>query len=164
MLSPWLMVTLGTFISGEYFFVVFIGADYNRCLWIYKITQFSCCLDKGWVVVVVLIVVVWKGGGWRKVLNVRRRGFTKIEQGGGGVQILVILWERNNLMPPSNICPGIAMGVFKGFLLRALLICSEKYLAQEIKFLINVFAENGRSVTVLEKVTKEYMNNITSVK
>ena len=56
------------------------------------------------------------------------------------------------------------MGVFKGFLLRALLICSEKYLAQEIKFLINVFAENGRSVTVLEKVTKEYMNNITSVK
>ena len=56
------------------------------------------------------------------------------------------------------------MGVFKGFLLRALHICSENYLAQEMEFLINVFTENGHSITVLEKVTKEYMNNITSVK
>ena len=38
----------------------------------------------------------------------------------------------------------------------------KKYLAQEIKFYINVFAKNGHNVTVLEKVTKEYMNNITS--
>ena len=56
------------------------------------------------------------------------------------------------------------MGVFKGFLSRALHICSESYLAQEIEFLINVFAENGQSITVLEKVAKESMNNITSVK
>ena len=56
------------------------------------------------------------------------------------------------------------MGVFKGFLSRALYICSESYLAQEIEFLINVFAENGHSITVLEKVAKESMNNITSVK
>ena len=56
------------------------------------------------------------------------------------------------------------MGVFKWFLSRALHICSEKYLAQEIKFLINVFAENGHSITILENVTKEYMNNITSIK
>ena len=40
-------------------------------------------------------------------------------------------------------------------------ICSEKYLAQEIKTL---FAENWRSITILEKVTKECRNNITSVK
>ena len=52
------------------------------------------------------------------------------------------------------------MGVFKGFLSRALHICSENYLTQEI----NGFAENGHSTEVLEKVTKEYMNNITSVK
>ena len=39
-----------------------------------------------------------------------------------------------------------------------------KYLSQEIEFLINVFAENGHSFTVLEKVTKECMNNTTSVK
>ena len=56
------------------------------------------------------------------------------------------------------------MGVFKGLLLRALYIFSESYLALEIEFLINVFAENGHSITVLEKVVKEYMNNITSVK
>ena len=56
------------------------------------------------------------------------------------------------------------MGVFKGFLSRALHICSESYLAQEIEFLINVFAENGHGIVVLEKVAKEYMNNVTSVK
>ena len=37
-------------------------------------------------------------------------------------------------------------------------------MAQEIEFLINVFAENGHSITVLEEVTKEYINNINSVK
>ena len=47
---------------------------------------------------------------------------------------------------------------------RALHICSEKYLAQEIKLLINTFARNGHSITVLRKVTKKYMNNITSIK
>ena len=47
---------------------------------------------------------------------------------------------------------------------RALRICSKNYLAQELEFLINVFAENGHSITLLKKVTKEYMNNITSVK
>ena len=66
------------------------------------------------------------------------------------------------IKPYSNICLDIAMGIFKGLLSRLMHICSESYLAQE--FLINVFAENGHSITVLEKVTKEYMNNITSVK
>ena len=56
------------------------------------------------------------------------------------------------------------MGVFKVFLSRALHIFSEKYLAQEINFLINVFAENGHSITVSERVTNQYTNNITSVK
>ena len=62
------------------------------------------------------------------------------------------------------------MGVFifidyyYSFLSRTLHICSESYLAQEIEFLINVFAENGHSITVLEKVAKEYINSITSVK
>ena len=56
------------------------------------------------------------------------------------------------------------MGVFKAFLSRALHICSENYLVQEIDFLINVFAEKGHSITNLEKVTKVYMSNITSKK
>ena len=46
------------------------------------------------------------------------------------------------------------MGVFKAFLSRALHICSENYLTQETEFLVNVFAENGHSIAVLEKVTK----------
>ena len=58
------------------------------------------------------------------------------------------------IKPHSNICPNIAMGVFKGFLSRALHICSENYLALEIEYLINLFVENGHSSTVLEKVTK----------
>ena len=68
------------------------------------------------------------------------------------------------IKPDSNIFPNIAVGVIKRFLSRALHICSENYLAQEIQFLINIFAENGHRITVLEKVTKKYMNNITSKK
>ena len=66
--------------------------------------------------------------------------------------------------PHSNNYPNIAIAVFKEFLARVLHICSENYLAQKIEFLINTFAENGHSITVLEKATKEYMNNITSIK
>ena len=43
------------------------------------------------------------------------------------------------------------MGVFKGFLSRALKICLQIYLAQEIQFSINVFAENRHNITTLEK-------------
>ena len=68
------------------------------------------------------------------------------------------------IKPHSNICPNIVMGVFKGFLSRALHICSENYLAEEIEFLINVFEENGHSIIVSEQVTTKYMNNITSKK
>ena len=57
-------------------------------------------------------------------------------------------------MPKNNY------GSIKWFLLRALRICLEKYLAQEIKSLTNAFAENGHSITVLEKD----MNSTTSVK
>ena len=46
------------------------------------------------------------------------------------------------------------MGVFKVLLSRALHICSEKFLVQEIKFLINIFAENGHGITVSERVTQ----------
>ena len=59
------------------------------------------------------------------------------------------------IKPHSNICPNIAMGVFKGFLSRALHICSEHYLAKEIELLINVFAEHRDIITILEKVTNK---------
>lgn len=56
------------------------------------------------------------------------------------------------------------MAVLQGFLSRALHVCSEKYSAQEIKLLINVFAENENSNTTLKKVTKEHTKNIFSIK
>lgn len=59
-----------------------------------------------------------------------------------------------NIKLHSDIYRNIAMEVFKGFLWRALHICLEKYLAQETKFEINVFVENGHGITVLEKATK----------
>ena len=88
------------------FFVAFVGADHNSWLWIYIITRFrfSYCFDKEWVVV----VVVGKGGGaggWCRVLNVRRRRLPKLnkcKQWRRGVQIFVILWERNNGMLPNK--------------------------------------------------------------
>ena len=46
------------------------------------------------------------------------------------------------------------MGAFKAFSSGAIHICLENYLAQEIEFLINVFAENRQSIAVSEKVTK----------
>ena len=55
------------------------------------------------------------------------------------------------------------MGVMKGFISPVLHICSEKYLAHEIKFSINLFVKSGHSITVLERVTQEYMNNIISI-
>lgn len=58
---------------------------------------------------------------------------------------------------------SITMKVFKGFLLRALNIWSKKYVGNEMEFLIIVFTENGLSIKVLEKATKEYINNINCV-
>ena len=66
------MGTLGAFISGEYFFVAFIGADYNRCLWIYKITGFIILVRV--VVVVCVSVCMEREEQWG-------------EGGGGGVDV-----------------------------------------------------------------------------
>ena len=45
--------------------------------------------------------------------------------------------------PESSHDPRVLKGIFKGFVHRALRICSEKFLTEEIEFLINVFTENG---------------------
>ena len=55
------------------------------------------------------------------------------------------------------------MGVFKAFLSRALHICSENYLTQEIEFLVNVFAE--KSPKIYEQHTSKKENvNIETIK
>ena len=83
------------------FFIPFLDAYCNRFLWIYKITRFSYCFGNWWVVVMPVVrgggvdVRFWtfSGGGWRLPKS------NKCEQGGGAVQVLVILWERNSWMP-----------------------------------------------------------------
>ncbi|XP_065645218.1 uncharacterized protein LOC136075711 [Hydra vulgaris] len=61
------------------------------------------------------------------------------------------------IKPTSNVNPKIVMGVFKGFLSRAVKICSKKYLDDEIQFLINMFAENGHDRLKLETTAKNYI-------
>ena len=47
------------------------------------------------------------------------------------------------IKPNSCIDPSITNSVFKGFLYRAHTICSEKFIKEEILFLVNMFVENG---------------------
>ena len=60
------------------------------------------------------------------------------------------------LKPSSSIDPRLFQGVFKGFLVRALRICSTQYLEDEIQFLVDVFVENGHDRRMLEKIVETY--------
>jgi len=62
------------------------------------------------------------------------------------------------IKPNSSINPSITRSVFKGFLVRANRICSEKYLQEEIEFLVKVFAENGHDRDVLKRMVDNYLN------
>lgn len=52
------------------------------------------------------------------------------------------------------------MDIFKGFLSLAFKVSSQNYLDEEITFLIGIFTKNGHSRTKLEKITREYENNV----
>ena len=58
------------------------------------------------------------------------------------------------IKPHCNICPNITMKVFKVF---------KRFYPAYCTF-AKGFAENGNNITVLGKVTKEDMNNTTSIK
>ena len=60
----------------------------------------------------------------------------------------------------SNMAPNVSVSVFKGFLSRAYKICSQRYIDEEIQFLIGVFTENGCERKTLEKVRKNYLNEL----
>ena len=47
--------------------------------------------------------------------------------------------------PDSSHDPQVLKGIFKGFVYRALKICSNNFFDKEINFLIEVFTENGSS-------------------
>ena len=66
-----------------------------------------------------------------------------------------------NIQIKPNSCHDdkIKNGVFKGFILRAKSICSNKYLNEEIRFIKNIFIENGYDEAKLDKIIKETENN-----
>ena len=81
--------------------------------------------------------------------------------------------DITNIMikPFSSVNPSLSTGIFKGFVTRAMCICSPQYLQAELDFLINVFIENGHNVNKLEssvatmqaaKATMESANDSSS--
>ena len=54
-------------------------------------------------------------------------------------------------------------GVFKGFLARAKRICSDKFLHDEIEFLIKVFDENGHNARKLRVIAEDYTKDSNSI-
>ena len=62
-----------------------------------------------------------------------------------------------NIKPTSCIDPNIK-SVFKGFLHRVQSICSEKYIKEEEKNLIDMFVENGRNKQLLKNLVIKYNN------
>ena len=61
-----------------------------------------------------------------------------------------------HIKPTSCIDPNIIKSVFKGFLRRAHSICSDKYIKEEEKFLIDMFVENGHSKQLLKNLVIKY--------
>ena len=60
----------------------------------------------------------------------------------------------------SNMTHNVSVSVFKGFLSRVYKTCSQHYIDEEIQFLIDVFTENGYERKTLEKITKNYLNEL----
>ena len=59
--------------------------------------------------------------------------------------------------PESSHDPRVLKGIFKGFVNRALKICSQEFLNKEIDFLVEVFTENGYQRSSLKKMAEEVM-------
>ena len=57
--------------------------------------------------------------------------------------VAVLTFLKWFLKCDSKVALNVSVSVFKGFLSRAYKICSERYLDEEIPFLIDVFTENG---------------------
>ena len=60
----------------------------------------------------------------------------------------------------SNMAPNVSVSVFEGFFSRTYKICSKRYIDEDIQFLINVFTENYYERKTLEKITKNYLNEL----
>ena len=59
------------------------------------------------------------------------------------------------IKPTSAHDPKVLDGVFKGFVHRALTLCSDKFIELELKFLVEVFTENGYDVNNLKRIVSD---------
>ena len=59
------------------------------------------------------------------------------------------------IKPTSAHDPNVLDGIFKGFFHRALTLCSDKFIEPELKFLIEVFTENGYAMNNLKRIVSE---------
>ena len=62
----------------------------------------------------------------------------------------------------SSHDPKILVGTFKGFVHRAFKICSKQYIEEELKFITEVFVENGYLETDLNKIIDQIRSNINN--
>ena len=60
------------------------------------------------------------------------------------------------IKPNSSIDPNITKSVFKSFLQRGHILCSEKYIKEEAYFSVDIFVTNGHKRTFLEAFIKYY--------
>ena len=59
------------------------------------------------------------------------------------------------IKPTSSHDPKVLDGIFKGFVHRALTLCSEKFIEPELTFLVEVFTENGYDINNLKRIVSE---------
>ena len=60
------------------------------------------------------------------------------------------------IKPHSCIPPDTITSIFKGFLVRASKICSDKYLREEKEYLTDIFCENGHDRKILQKIINSF--------
>ena len=63
--------------------------------------------------------------------------------------------------PKSCHDPRILQGIFKGFVHRAMIIWSDKYIKDELAFFKNVFVENGYKENMLRRIIEEATSKST---
>ena len=66
------------------------------------------------------------------------------------------------IKPHSYVNPALIRGIFKWFVSTARKLCSEKYLDKELKFLVDMFVENGHDRNHLYSIIRE--NNFKDLK
>ena len=140
---------MSAFISCRLYNVIF---HYNVLGWI--IVEFSICYAKlFWFRAIQYTIEKENDAKELQFLDIK-----VINNGTGKYEFNI--FRKNaitnvQVKPDSSHDPRILRGVFKGFVYRAVNICSEKYLNQEIDFLINIFVENGYNKDELQKMVEE---------